>query len=291
MSILRGYVYALISITGFATTFIGIALGKAGFDPIIMSAGRILPAAIGALIALKLNKQTLLPPKESRKWVALLSLGIVIAFPMLSTFAMQSISAADAGVIVAVTPLMTAIVAVLLGHRHPKRIFWVAAVLGTFAAVIFALSRSHSVGGGELWGYLLMIAAVICSSFGSVAGGTMAGRHQPFFVISWAIVMATPVLVPITLFDLATHPIAAWPPASAWFGYLWVSLFSIFIGHFFWNSAMHAVGIIKISQMQLAQPLITMLLSLLILNEAVSPTTLVAALAIIGCVAWTQRIK
>jgi drug/metabolite transporter (DMT)-like permease len=204
---------------------------------------------------------------------------------------MQSISAADAGVIVAVTPLTTATVAILLGHRHPRKIFWIAAGLGTVAAVVFAVSRSHSLGGGELWGYLLMIAAVIGSSFGSVAGGTMAGRHQPFFVISWAILMATPVLVPITLIDLAMHPIAALPPASAWFGYLWVSLFSIFIGHYFWNSAMHAVGIIKISQMQLAQPLITMALSLVILNEAVSPITLLAALAIIGCVAWTQRIK
>ncbi|MEN9752699.1 MAG: hypothetical protein RL670_390, partial [Actinomycetota bacterium] len=82
-----------------------------------------------------------------------------------------------------------------------------------------------------------------------------------------------------------------WPAASAWFGYLWVSLFSIFIGHYFWNSAMHAVGIIKISQLQLAQPLITMVLSVLILREAVSPITLAAALAIIACVAWTQRIR
>ena len=291
MSITRGYLYALIAISGFATTFIGISLGNKSLDPIIMSAGRIIPAAIGALIALKLSKQSLLPPRESRKWVAVLSLGIIIGFPMLSTFAMQSIPAADAGVIVAVAPLLTATFAILFGHRHPKRIFWLAAALGTVAAVIFALSRSHSPGGGELWGYLLMIAAITCSSLASVAGGLLAGRHNAFYVISWAILFAVPVLLPITAIDLAVHPITSWPEGSVWFGYLWVSLFSIFIGHYFWNSALSALGVIRASQLQLVQPLITMGLSVVILHELVSPVTLAAALAIIACVAWTQRIR
>jgi drug/metabolite transporter (DMT)-like permease len=291
MSILRGYIYAVIAVTGFATTFIGIALGKSGFDPIIMSAGRVVPAALGAVIALKLGRQRLLPPRESRKWVAVLSLGIIIGFPMLSTFAMQSIPAADAGVIVAVAPLLTAIFAILFGYKHPKRIFWLAATLGSVSAIFFALSRSHSPGGGELIGYLLMISAVLCSSLASVAGGLLAGRHNAFYVISWAILFAVPVLVPVTAIDLALNPMLAWPPASAWFGYLWVSLFSIFIGHYFWNTALSVVGVIKISQFQLVQPLITMTLSVLILRELVSPVTLFAALAIIGCVAWTQRIR
>jgi drug/metabolite transporter (DMT)-like permease len=291
VSVIRGYLFALIAVCGFATTFIGISLGGKAFDPVLMSAGRIIPAAIGALFVLLVNKRPLIPPVESRKWVAVLSLGIIVGFPALSTFAMQTIPAADAGVIVAVAPLLTAVFAIIFGHRHPKKIFWLAAVLGSAAAAAFALSRSHAPGGGELCGYLLMIAAVFCSSLGSVAGGILAKRHNAFYVISWAILFAVPVLLPITAIDLALRPLSAWPSASAWFGYLWVSLFSIFIGHYFWNTALSAVGVIKISQLQLVQPLVTMLLSVLVLREAVSVTTLLAALAIIACVGWTQRIR
>jgi drug/metabolite transporter (DMT)-like permease len=107
----------------------------------------------------------------------------------------------------------------------------------------------------------------------------------------WAIVISIPALVPITVFDLVAHPITNMPSPTAWLGLLWVSLFSIFMGHYFWNSALATIGVVKASQLQLIQPIFTMFFALWILGEPINPLTGIAAVVIIGSVAVSQRLK
>lgn len=295
MSQTRGYIYGMIAMLGFGATFIAIALAKEGFDPTIVGVGRIIPAGIGAIIGLKLAGQKLLPPVEARKWVAVISLGIIIGFPTFSTLAMQTIPAGDAGLIVAVGPVLTAVTALFYGHKRPRNAFWIAAAIGTIGAIAFAITRSGDgifSSGGSIWGYVLMAIAMLLSSNANIAGATLVGRgFNAFYVIMWAIVISIPVLLPITIFDLVAHPITVMPPVAAWIGFAWVSLFSIFIGHFFWNSALATIGVVKASQLQLIQPIFTMFFALWILGEPISPLTGIAAVVIIGSVAVSQRLK
>jgi drug/metabolite transporter (DMT)-like permease len=280
---------------GFGATFVAITMAKEGFDPTIVSAGRIIPAGIGAIIGLKLSGQKLLPPREALGWVALVGFGNVVAYPILTTLAMQTIPASDAGLIVAVGPALTAATALLYRHKRPRFGFWLAAGIGTLAAIGFALTRSgHGAfsSGGELWGYILVAIGLFTTSNSHIAGGTLVQRgYNSFYVIMWAIVLSIPVLLPITVVDLISHPIDHMPSITAWIGYLWVGLFSIFIGHYFWNSALATVGIVKGSQLQLTQPIFTVILAALILAEPISPLTIAAGVVIIGSVAVSQRLK
>lgn len=291
----RGYLYGFIAMFGFGATFIAIALAKEGFDPTIVGVGRIIPAGIGAIIGLKLAGQKLLPPKEARKWVAVIAGGIIIGFPIFSTLAMQTIPAGDAGLIVAVGPVLTAVTALFYGHDRPRNAFWIAAAIGTVGAIAFAVTRSGSgvfSSGGSIWGYVLMAIAMLLSSNANIAGATLVKRgFNAFYVIMWAIVISIPVLLPVTIFDLIAHPITATPPVAAWIGFLWASLFSIFLGHYFWNSALATIGVVKASQLQLIQPIFTMFFALWILGEPISPLTGIAAVVIIGSVAVSQRLK
>jgi drug/metabolite transporter (DMT)-like permease len=291
----RGYLYGLIAMLGFGATFIAIALAKESFDPTIVGVGRIVPAGIGAVIGLKLAGQKLLPPPEARKWVAVIALGIIIGFPIFSTLAMQTIPAGDAGLIVAVGPVLTAVTALFYGHARPRNAFWIAAAIGTMGAIAFAITRSGDgvfSSGGSIWGYVLMAIAMLLSANANIAGATLVKRgFNAFYVIMWAIVMSIPVLLPITIVDLVAHPITAMPTVPAMLGFLWVSLFSIFIGHYFWNSALATIGVVKASQLQLIQPIFTMFFALWILSEPINPLTGVAAVVIIGSVAVSQRLK
>jgi drug/metabolite transporter (DMT)-like permease len=291
----RGYLYGLIAMFGFGATFIGIALAKQGFDPTIVGVGRIIPAGIGAIIGLKVAGQKLLPPREARKWVAIIAGGVIIGFPIFSTLAMQTIPAGDAGLIVAVGPVLTAVTALFYGHKRPRNAFWIAAGVGTLGAIAFAITRSGKgvfSSGGEIWGYALMALAMLLSSNANIAGATLVKRgYNAFYVIMWAIVISIPALVPITVFDLVAHPITNMPSPTAWLGFLWVSLFSIFMGHYFWNSALATIGVVKASQLQLIQPIFTMFFALWILGEPINPLTGIAAVVIIGSVAVSQRLK
>ena len=292
MSKLRGYVYGAIAVFGFATTFIGLALGLTEFSPTIMAIGRIIPAGIGAVIALKIGKQPLLPPRDlwSRIWIV--SGGLIFGYPILSTIAMRTVPAADAGVLIALSPVAGVIGAILIFKtKMPSNKYWIGALAGTLFGMLFSISRSNELGGGEIWGYLIMAVAVVIGAIGNTSAGALTARYKAFYVISWAIVISIPIMLPLTVIELVVHPITEMPSSQAWFGFLFVSLYSIFLGHYFWANALNTIGIAKASQLQLIQPIITAVLAIFVLNETVSVVTWLTALAILVCVGWTQRVN
>ena len=85
-------------------------------------------AAVLAVAALTLTRQRF---PGSRQWVRLfvVGAGIVVVFPLLTTYALTSASASHGAVMVALLPAATAAMAVLRGHEHPPVAFWVAAGL------------------------------------------------------------------------------------------------------------------------------------------------------------------
>lgn len=288
----RGYLLSLIAITGFGFTFIAVTLGSASFDPITMSIGRVVPAAILAVIALKAMKQPLLPPREAYPLIIGSSAGIIIGFPLLSTLALQHIPAADAGVIGAVTPMVTGIVAVFIGHKRPKKMFWVAAALGAVSAMSLAYFKGGSgFGDGLFWGYLAMAFAVLFASMGHISGSTLVAKYSSFTVLSWAVIISIPVQLPIAIVNWTINPITEMPAWSAILGYLYVSWFSLSIGNFMLNQGLHVIGLVKGAQLQLLQPIVTMVLAILVLHQQVSPITWIAAFGILTSVAWSQRYR
>jgi drug/metabolite transporter (DMT)-like permease len=66
---------------------------------------------------------------------------------------------------------------------------------------------------------------------------------------------------------------------------------SQFGGFVLWYRGMAIVGVPKASQIQLAQPLITLVWSVLLMGEHLTPLAPVAALIVLGCIAATQRAR
>lgn len=287
-----GYLFAVTAVVGFGATFIAVTLGSESFSPIVMSFGRVVPGAIAAIIALRLMRQPLLPPRAAFPAIFGVTAGIVLGFPFLSTLALQTIPAADAGVIGALTPLITATISVFIGYKKPRPLFWMAAGLGTVAAAVLAYLRGGSeFGGGAFWGYLALVGAMLLASIGHISGNRLAGKFNSFHVLCWAVMISIPIQLPGVLIDLSVNPITEWPTASAWVGFLYASLFSIIIGNYMMNHGLFKIGLVRGSQLQLIQPVVTMILSIVVLHRAVSPLTWIAAAVILASVAWSQRLK
>ena len=289
----RGYIFAISAVVGFGGTFIAVALGYQSFDAITMSFGRVIPAAIAAIISLKLLKQPVLPPREAFPVIFGVTAGVVIGFPLLSTLALMTVPPADAGVMGAITPIITAVIAVFIGHKKPRRLFWLAASMGSLSAAILAYFRGGSdLGGGEFWGYILLAGAMLVASMGHISGNYLAGKgFNSFHVLCWAVIISIPIQLPGVLIDWAINPITAVPTLGAIAGFLFASLFSILFGNYMLNHGFHKIGLVRGAQLQLIQPIVTMILSIVILHKAVSPITWIAAAAILASVAWSQRLK
>jgi drug/metabolite transporter (DMT)-like permease len=87
-----------------------------------------------------------------------------------------------------------------------------------------------------------------------------------------------------------TLPLMAWTwPAQpvhggAWVGFGYVTLFSMWLGFFAWYRGLALGGTLRVSQVQLVQPFLTLLFAVPVLGEHLSATTVLFSLAVIATV-------
>jgi drug/metabolite transporter (DMT)-like permease len=249
-----------------------IALGRAA-----------VAAALSALFLLATRAPL---PRRADVWPLVLTAGgVVFGFPLFTSVAMRYVEAVHASVIVGVLPLATALVGALLHRQRPSAGFWVCAALGSVLVVAFALLRSGS--GTTLHGAdVLLLAAMACAAVGYAYGARLSQRMRAEHVICWALVLSWPLTLPLAW---VTRPTTALP-ASAWWAFGYVALFSMWIGFFAWYRGLALGGTVRVSQVQLVQPFLSMLFAVPLLGERLDAVTLAFALGVIATVFAGRRM-
>lgn len=249
-----------------------VALGRA-----------VVAAGLSALFLVA----TRAPLPRRRDWqpLAITSAGVVFGFPLFTSVAMRHVEAVHASVIVGVLPLATALVGALLHRQRPSAGFWLCAALGSALVVAFALL--HAGGGLRLHlADVLLLAAMACAAVGYGYGARLSQRMRAEHVICWALVIALPLTLPLALL---TRPAAALP-ASAWGAFAYVAVFSMWIGFFAWYRGLALGGTVRVSQVQLVQPFLSMLSAVPLLGERLDLLTVGFGIAVIATVFAGKRM-
>lgn len=280
-----GLLLGALGVLAFSFSLPATRLAVADLDPLFVAFGRAVVAGVLA-IAVLLATRAPRPTRAQAKTLALVALGVIAGFPALTSLALQDLPASHGSVVVGMLPASTAVAAVLFAHERPSRAFWLASAAGLLAVVAFALSQ----GGGELHlGDLELLGAMVLCAIGYAQGGRLSRELGGARTICWALVLSLPVTVAITAATLAAH--GAHGGTTAWLGFSYVSLVSMFLGFFAWYAGLARGGVAKIGQVQLAQPVLGLLWAGLILGETINATTLLAAVAVLVCVVATQRTR
>jgi drug/metabolite transporter (DMT)-like permease len=280
-----GTLQAALGVVAFSLTFPATAWGLEGFGPWSLVGVRSVLAAViagGCLLALRVA-----PPARTH-WagLAVVGAGVVLGFPLLTTLALQTSTTAHAAVVVGLLPLTTALFSALRVGTRPSRPFWLAALAGATAVIAFTVQQS----GGALTGAdaYLFGALLVCAA-GYTEGGRLARIMPGWQVIGWALALCLPLTVPGALVALSYEPVRLTAHGVA--GLLWVAAGSQFLGLVVWYRGMAAIGIPRASQLQLAQPLLTLVSSVLLLGEHLTPAAPLTAAAVLICIAVTQRTR
>jgi drug/metabolite transporter (DMT)-like permease len=283
----RGTALAFLGVLAFSGSFPATAYAMEGFDPWLAAIGRAAVAGVLALVCLKATGRPLLPPRHLWPSFALISLGVVFGFPVFSGLALAlGSSTAHAAVVIALLPAATAACAVLRAGERPRPLFWAACAAGAIAITAFTLTQHQ---GRTAWPDLLLLGALLSAAIGYTEGGRLARRTPGWQVISHALVLSLPLTAPIAVILALTTPVTITPHAVAGFAY--VSLISMFLGFFPWYAGLAMGGIARAGQTQLTQPLLTLIWAWFLLGERFGPLTVVAAVAVLVCVAITQRAR
>jgi drug/metabolite transporter (DMT)-like permease len=280
-----GILQAALGVTAFSLTFPATAWGLESFGAWSLVAVRSVLAAVIAGVCL-LALRVPLPARRHWAGLSVVAGGVVLGFPLLSTLALETSTTARAAVVVGLLPLTTALFSALRVGNRPSRTFWIAALTGAAVVIAFTVQQS----GGALAGAdVYLFGALLVCAAGYTEGGRLARVMPGWQVIGWALVLCLPLAVPAAALALSYEPVRL--TAHGVTGLLWVAAGSQFLGLVVWYRGMAAIGIPKASQLQLAQPLLTLVWSVLLLGEHLTPAAPLAAGAVLVCIAVTQRAR
>ena len=279
----RGWINGLIGIAIFSGSLPATRIAVAAFDPVFLTVIRAAIAGVLAMVLLATFRQPR-PGRDEIGPLLIVTLGVVIGFPLLTALALQHVTAAHSIVFIGLLPLSTAIFGVLRAGERPKPIFWLFSLLGSALVVGFALTQNLSVSP---IGDAFMIAAIIVCGLGYAEGARLSRSLGGWQVICWALVLALPAMA---LATLALWPYALTQVAPAhWLSLAYVSLFSMLIGFVFWYRGLAQGGIAAVGQLQLLQPFFGLALAAGLLGEPVTPAMLLVTIGVIATVAGARR--
>ncbi|UVM48431.1 DMT family transporter [Pseudomonas sp. B21-015] len=280
-----GWLNGFIGVLIFSGSLPATRLAVLEFDPVFLTVARASIAAILALCMLLLFNEKR-PAKRQLASLAIVALGVVFGFPLLTALALQYVTSAHSIVFVGLLPLATAAFGVWRGGERPRPVFWFFSVLGSLLVVGFAVSQGLTASPA---GDILMLLAILACGLGYAEGAKLSKTLGGWQVISWALVLSLPVMAPLTWLLAPPSLSAITPPA--WLSLAYVSLFSMLIGFVFWYRGLAQGGIAAVGQLQLLQPFFGLALAATLLHEQVSVAMLGVTVVVILCVAGARKFS
>ena len=275
-----GVTLGALGVLGFSFSLPATRLAVAGLDPWFVAFGRALVAGVLAIAYLALSRAPLPTVTQLRRLV-IVAAGIVVGFPLFTSLALTTQTSAHGAVVIAVLPMSTAIWAVLRASERPPPAFWLSSGAGLLAVLAFVATGSLGLADAYLF-----IAVVLCG-LGYAEGGALSRELGGARTICWALVVSLPATLPISWY---TADFSRATPV-VWLSFAYVALISMFLGFFAWYAGLAAGGVAKIGQIQLAQPVLTLLWSAAVLGEPVGWPALATAAVVVVCVVLTQRSR
>jgi drug/metabolite transporter (DMT)-like permease len=227
------------------------------------------------------------PQRRQILRLSVVALGVVVGFPLFTSLALQSVPSAHGTVVIALLPAVTALFVVIRTGERPSLLFWIASISGAAAVVVFlALGSGFS---GVSLPDIFLILAVVLAAIGYTEGGLLSRELGSWQTICWALIISLPVMAPLTAISAWFEPLSQDP--IAWLCFLYTAVFSMFLGFFAWYRGLAIGPMTSVSQVQLSQPVFTLLWSALILGEVLSPDILIGAAVIIGLAFTAVRAR
>lgn len=279
----NGWINGFIGVLLFSGSMPATKLAVNDMSPIFVTIARAAIAGLLVLIVLLIYKEKR-PTKDQLFPLILVSIGCVIGFPLLSALALQYVTSAHSIVFLGMLPLATAIFGVIRGGERPHPVFWLFSIIGSLLVIGFAVSQGIS---ASPIGDILMLAAVVLCGLGYAEGAKLSKTLGGWQVISWALILALPLMIP--LFFIYFPNTIETVSTGAWLGLAYIALFSMFIGFIFWYRGLAQGGITTVGQLQLLQPFFGLALAAYFLHEPVSMGMLGVTVGVIFCVAGTKK--
>ena len=278
----------LLTAVIWSLNFVVVKASIAEIGPLTFNAVRYGIATITLFTLLRLRSGTIRVPKETV--LPLLALGAFGfgCYQVAWILGLMQVSAGDSSLIVATSPVLTAIIAGVIGidRLTPPKL---AGALVAFAGVAIVIGgEGHLTLGSSLAGDGLTLLAALIWSLYPVLGMRMLARVDPMQTTAWTVLGGTLLVIPLGIAEvLFGGGGGTWMPLTV-VGVLFSGSMAAGIANvLIWNAIRH-IGPTRATVTQFLVPPGAVLLGALFLNEPVGlPQILGGAVIVLGL--WLTR--
>lgn len=279
----RGLVLGFVGVACFSASLPFTRVAVREFGVVFPSFGRAVIAAGLAAVVLRITR-TPRPGRHLNGRLAMVVGGVVVGFPAFTGLALQHAPAGHGSVVIGLLPAATAGWSVVRTGARPSPRYWAFAALGAGAILVLTVARGTvDVALGDLY----LLGAIASAAIGYTEGAVVSREIGGWQTISWAVVFGLPLTVPLTLLGLG--PVGLDEPVTAWISLGYLGAVSMFLGFFAWYAGLALGGIARVSQIQLLQPMLSLVWATLFLHEHLDALIVVVAAVVLASVAGSRR--
>ncbi len=264
-----------------AANFIVVKAAVAALPPIGFTFLRFVLAAVTLMVLLRWREGSIgMPRRDLATMLFLGGLGFGL-YQMLWTTGLTTVAAGDSALIIAATPVLVAVLAVVAGSDvlTPLKL---AGVLISFAGVAIVIASGPGLSiGGSLVGEAITFGAAVLWSIYTAFGAPLLQRHSPLRATAWATVAGTVVLAPVGMAQLANVQPAAYTMevggAILYSGFLAAGISNVVVQH-----GVKVIGPTRTSALQFLVPALAVVLAAFFLSEPIRPGQIIGGLVIVA---------
>ncbi len=247
-------------------SFIFIKLGLEFLTPFGVAFGRCALGALALLVFLKVKNLSIVRDRAmiGHLWVVALLLNVIPG--IFFAWAETEVTSILAGIINAVTPLMTLIAIILVTRNERPTTPQIVGLLLGFLGVLTVLGAWQGLGDNPLWAILVLLAAVTCYGFSFPYSRRfiLPANLEPEVMAATQVSLAALTLLPLFLIDGIAEDNYQVGPVLA------MVALGVFGSGFayIWNfTIMRAAGSAIASSVTYVTPLVAVIVGLIFLQE------------------------
>jgi drug/metabolite transporter (DMT)-like permease len=276
----------LLMVVIWAVNFSVAKLALNVLSPLAFNALRFPLAAIVVLVALRVRGPIPLPlPGDRLRLVALGLLGNLL-YQQFFIFGLDQTRAGTASLLLAGTPMLTALLSAAVGHERVGWQSWLGAG-ATIAGIALIVGSAAGESGSMIKGDLLMILASVAWAGYTVGSRPLVEHYGAIAVTAWTLCIGAIGVVLVGLPDLARTQLTALP-LGAWLSVVYAGAMSIGVAYLIWYHGVRQIGNTRTAVYSNLVPVVALAVAWAWLDETPALHQVLGALIIIGGVTLAQ---
>ncbi|MDB4948923.1 MAG: Permease of the drug/metabolite transporter superfamily [Gemmatimonadetes bacterium] len=260
----------------------------ATFDPLAFNGLRFLIASL--FVAAVLRAQGPIPRPDRRDVPRLVAIGILgnVLYQVAFILGLSRTAAGHASVVLALSPMFTALLSRWTGHERPGGRTWSGAALSILGiALVSSGSLRAGAPPGALVGDLILVGSAVLWAAYTVGSRPLVQRYGAVPTTAWTLWIGTP---PLLLAGAPALLRQRWSGISpgAWGGLFFSACLSIGLAYLIWYRGVEKIGNTRTAIFSNLTPLVALAVSAAWLGERPSALSMVGVALTLGGVMWVR---